>query len=89
MQSPDREDQAPGYCIQYDGLPASRGSRGGAVASAESVQQAAGLLGEIRGRPEVEKNFLAWAQGYVGGLLIRAPRKKGLDLTAAQFRLLT
>lgn len=47
------------------------------------------FLGEIRGRPDVEKNFFAWAQGYMSGLLIRAPAGKdeGLDLTPPEFPL--
>lgn len=48
------------------------------------------FLGEIRGRPDVEKDFFAWAQGYMSGLLIRAPAGKdeGLDLTPPEFPLL-
>lgn len=47
-------------------------------------------LREITGRPDVEKNFFAWAQGYMNGLLIRAPAGKdeGLDLTPPAFPLL-
>lgn len=48
------------------------------------------FLTEIRGRPDVEKNFFAWAQGYMSGLLIRAPAGKDedLDLMPPQFPLL-
>ena len=48
------------------------------------------FLGEIKGRPDVEKNFFAWAQGYMSGLLIRAPAGKdeGLDLTPPELPLL-
>ncbi|PZR85776.1 MAG: hypothetical protein DI537_30105 [Stutzerimonas stutzeri] len=38
------------------------------------------FLRETSGRPEVEKNFLAWAQGYMSGLLWRAPPGKDEDL---------
>ena len=48
------------------------------------------FLREIAGRPDVEKNFFAWAQSYMKGLLIRAPAGKdeGLDLTPPAFPLL-
>lgn len=48
------------------------------------------FLTEIRGRPDIEKNFFAWAQGYMSGLLIRAPAGKDedLDLMPPQFPLL-
>ena len=48
------------------------------------------FLAEIEGRPDVEKNFFAWAQGYMSGLLIRAPAGKDedLDLTPRAFPLL-
>lgn len=47
------------------------------------------FLREIAGRPDVEKNFFAWAQGYMSGLLIRAPAGKdeNLDLTPPAFPL--
>lgn len=32
------------------------------------------------GNPEVEKNFFAWAQGYMSCLLLRAPAGKDEDL---------
>lgn len=35
------------------------------------------------GNPEVEKNFFAWAQGYMSGLLLRAPAGKDEDLDLA------
>ncbi|BCB17134.1 hypothetical protein [Bosea sp. ANAM02] len=35
---------------------------------------------ETNGKPEVEKNFFAWAQGYMSGLLLRAPPGKDEDL---------
>ena len=38
------------------------------------------FLREVSGRPEVEKNFFAWAQGYMSGLLLRAPPGKDEDL---------
>ncbi len=38
------------------------------------------FLRETSGRPEVEKNFFAWAQGYMSGLLLRAPPGKDEDL---------
>lgn len=38
------------------------------------------FLRETSGRPEVEKNFFAWAQGYMSGLLWRAPPGKDEDL---------
>ncbi|WP_089172896.1 hypothetical protein [Bosea sp. AS-1] len=38
------------------------------------------FLREINGKPEVEKNFFAWAQGYMSGLLLRAPPGKDEDL---------
>jgi hypothetical protein len=38
------------------------------------------FLSETRGKPEVEKNFFAWAQGYLSGLLWRAPPGKDEDL---------
>lgn len=47
-------------------------------------------LGEIRNRPDIEKNYFAWAQGYMSGLLVRAPAGKdeGLDLAPPAFPLL-
>lgn len=44
------------------------------------------FLGEIQGRPDVEKNFFAWAQGYMSGLLIRAPAGKTKDSTLRRRR---
>lgn len=38
------------------------------------------FLREINGKPEIEKNFFAWAQGYMSGLLLRAPQGKDEDL---------
>lgn len=49
------------------------------------------FLSEIVGRPDVEKNFFAWVQGYMSGLLMRAPpgKDEGLDLAPSRFPLLT
>ncbi|MCR4524429.1 MULTISPECIES: hypothetical protein [Bosea] len=41
------------------------------------------FLRETDGKPEVEKNFFAWAQGYMSGLLLRAPPGKDEDLDLA------
>lgn len=41
------------------------------------------FLRETNGKPEVEKNFFAWAQGYMSGLLLRAPPGKDEDLDLA------
>lgn len=38
------------------------------------------FLRETNGKPDVEKNFFAWAQGYMSGLLWRAPPGKDEDL---------
>lgn len=48
------------------------------------------FLREIAGRPDVEKNYFAWAQGYMSGLLIRAPAgmDEDLDLSPPSFPLL-
>lgn len=48
------------------------------------------FLREIDGRPDIEKNFFAWAQGYMSGILIRAPAGKdeSLDLMPPAFPLL-
>ena len=48
------------------------------------------FLRETSGRPEVEKNFFAWAQGYMSGLLLRAPpgKDEDLDLEPAVYPLL-
>ena len=48
------------------------------------------FLREINGKPEVEKNFFAWAQGYMSGLLLRAPpgKDEDLDLEPAHYPLL-
>ncbi|WP_346364419.1 hypothetical protein [Bosea sp. (in: a-proteobacteria)] len=45
---------------------------------------------ETNGQPDVEKNFFAWAQGYMSGLLLRAPPgvDDDLDLDPAVFPLL-
>lgn len=41
------------------------------------------FLRETNGKPEIEKNFFAWAQGYMSGLLLRAPPGKDEDLDLA------
>ncbi len=41
------------------------------------------FLRETNGKPEAEKNFFAWAQGYMSGLLLRAPPGKDEDLDLA------
>lgn len=41
------------------------------------------FLRETSGKPDVEKNFFAWAQGYMSGLLLRAPPGKDEDLDLA------
>ena len=48
------------------------------------------FLQEIDGKPQAEREYFAWAQGYMSGLLIRAPAGKdeGLDLTPPAFPLL-
>ncbi len=48
------------------------------------------FLRETSGKPEVEKNFFAWAQGYMSGLLWRAPpgKDEDLDLMPEAFPLL-
>lgn len=38
------------------------------------------FLRESNGKPEVERNFFAWAQGYMSGLLLRAPARRDEDL---------
>ena len=45
---------------------------------------------EIDGTPQAERDYFAWAQGYMSGLLIRAPAGKdeSLDLTPPTFPLL-
>jgi len=48
------------------------------------------FLRETNGRPDVEKNFFAWAQGYMSGLLWRAPpgKDENLDLMPEAYPLL-
>ena len=48
------------------------------------------FLQEIEGNPLAEREYVAWAQGYMSGLLIRAPAGKdeGLDLAPPAFPLL-
>lgn len=48
------------------------------------------FLQEIEGKPQSERDYFAWAQGYMSGLLIRAPAGKDedLDLTPPAFPLL-
>lgn len=48
------------------------------------------FLQEIEGKPQAEREYFAWAQGYMSGLLIRAPAGKDedLDLTPPAFPLL-
>lgn len=41
------------------------------------------FLQQTTGKPEIEKNFFAWAQGYMSGLLLRAPPGKDEDLDLA------
>lgn len=55
----------------------------GAVTCAQFLQ-------EIDGKPQAEREYFAWAQGYMSGLLIRAPAGKdeGLDLMPPAFPLL-
>ena len=38
------------------------------------------FLQEIDGKPQAEREYFAWAQGYMSGLLIRAPEGKDEDL---------
>lgn len=38
------------------------------------------FLQEIDGKPQAEREYFAWAQGYMSGLLIRAPAGKDEDL---------
>ena len=44
---------------------------------------------EIAATPMIERDYLAWAQGYMSGALVRAPSgvDDGLDLTPAAFPL--
>lgn len=44
---------------------------------------------EIASTPPVERDYLAWAQGFMSGALIRAPQgvDEGLDLTPPSFPL--
>ena len=48
------------------------------------------FLQDIEANPRAERDYFAWAQGYMSGLLIRAPTGKdeGLDLTPPAFPLL-
>ena len=48
------------------------------------------FLRDIAGNTAVERDYFAWAQGYMSGLLIRAPagNDESLDLTPAHFSLL-
>lgn len=48
------------------------------------------FLRDIANNTVVERDYFAWAQGYMSGLLIRAPAGKdeGLDLTPGHFPLL-
>lgn len=48
------------------------------------------FLQDIEGNPRAERDYFAWAQGYMSGLLIRAPTGKdeNLDLTPPAFPLL-
>ena len=41
------------------------------------------FIGDVENNPKSERDYLAWAQGYMSGLLIRAPAGKdeNLDLT--------
>lgn len=68
-----------------------------ATAHAQSVKivglgatSCAQFLQEIDGRPQAEREYFAWAQGYMSGLLIRAPSGKdeNLDLMPPAFPLL-
>ena len=44
-------------------------------------------LAQIEGRPQTERDFIAWAQGFMSGVLLRAPpgRDEGLDLMPKNF----
>jgi hypothetical protein len=48
------------------------------------------FLQEIDGNTAVERDYFAWAQGYMSGLLIRAPadNDEDLDLTPTRFPIL-
>ena len=45
------------------------------------------FLEEINGNRDVERNYFAWAQGYMNGILLRAPAgvDEDLDLTPPTF----
>lgn len=47
------------------------------------------FLKDIEAGPQIERGYFAWAQGYMSGLLIRAPAGKDedLDLTPPAFPL--
>lgn len=38
---------------------------------------------EIEAQPRIERDYIAWAQGYMSGLLVRAPPGKDEDLDLA------
>lgn len=75
----------------------SGGGLGTGTAQAQSVKivgigasTCTRFLQEIDGNPPAEREYFAWAQGYMSGLLIRAPAGKDedLDLTPPAFPLL-
>lgn len=47
------------------------------------------FLQEIRGKPTVEKHFIAWMQGYMSGIIVARPPgvDEGIDLIPASFPL--
>lgn len=78
-------------------LSISLGSAGLNQAHAQSVKivgigasSCARFLSEIDGNPRAEREYFSWAQGYMTGLLIRAPagRDENLDLAPPSFPLL-
>jgi len=49
----------------------------------------AGLSSGVRSNPQAERTYFAWAQGYMGGLMMRAPPgvDEGIDLLHPSFPL--
>jgi hypothetical protein len=69
------------------GLPAAFGQHVKIVGIGAS--SCARFVEEIAGRPAVERDYVAWAQGFMSASLLLAPKgmDEGLDLAPESFRL--
>jgi hypothetical protein len=73
----------PTVAVVAAGLLSSRAMAQGVKIVGVGAATCAAYLNDIQAEPRKESDYLMWAQGYLSGLLIRAPADKdeSLDLT--------